>query len=105
MALASAPRPDQPYKINFGYDEIETAFAICLYNRDYVDDSLKSRDISQYISHLTFSDALHIILAVFQNQPLSLELYAMKRLLADDVELRELPEGLKLKVEKVDSIR
>ena len=89
MALASAPRPEQPYKINFGYDEIVSARAADLYDRNYVVDKLKRRDPDS--PHLAFPDALHVILALYQNKPLSMKFIAMKRVLADDLELKELP--------------
>ena len=104
VALASAPRPAQPHRIHFECDELESAWAKDLYDRHYVVENLKSGDPDscESISHLTYSDMLHVIVAIFQNQPLSMEFYAMKRVLADDLELKELPEGLKLKAEKVD---
>ena len=100
VALASAPRPDQPYRIHFDYDELESAKAKDLYDEHYVVLNLKSGDPDSSTSHLTYSDALHVIVAAFQNQPLSMEFYAMKKVLADDLELKDLPEGLKLKAEK-----
>ena len=104
MALASAPRPDQPRRIYFGNDEIESAMAADLYDRHRFVYNLKSPDpgFFENISHLTYSDMLHVIVAAFQSQPLRMEYYAMKRVLADDRELKELPEGLKLKAEKVE---
>ena len=103
LALASAPRPDGPRRIHFGCDELESATATEFYNRHYIVENLKSRDpvSEELIDHLTYSDILHVIVAAFQNQPLSMEYYAMKRVLAEDLELKELPEGLKLKAEKV----
>ena len=98
MALASAPRPDQPRRIYF--EKEYYAWAKEYYDKGYVVDNLKSRDPDS--PHLAYSDALHVILAVFQNQPLSMEFIAMKKVLADDLELKGLPQGLKLKAEEVN---
>ena len=51
---------------------------------------------------LTYSDALHIIVAVFQNQPLKMEFLAMKKVLELEMEVSpsELPRELQVKAEK-----
>ena len=51
---------------------------------------------------LTYSDALHIIVAVFQNQPLKMEFLAMKKVLELDLKVSptELPRELQVKAEK-----
>ena len=51
--------------------------------------------------NLTYSDALHIILAVFQSQPLSLKYLAMKKVLELNLEVKDLPQILQVKPEKV----
>ena len=102
VALASAPRPDQPHRIHFECDELESGWAKDLYDRKWIVHHLQYGDAESILSNLTYSDMLHVIVAIFQNQPLSMEFYAMKRVLADDLELKELPEGLKLKAEEVD---
>ena len=104
MALASAPRPDQPERIHFVADEDESYLAMNLYARHHVVSTIKYRHLDP-IPHLTYSDMLYVILAACQNQPLSMEFYAMKRVLADDLELKDLPQGLKLKAEKVGLAR
>ena len=53
---------------------------------------------------LTYSEMLHVILALYQNQPLSMEFSAMKRVLTDDLDLKKLPEGFKLKAKQVESL-
>ena len=95
VALASAPRPDQPYRIHFVFDDDESSLAMDLYDRHSVVDILEYRYLKP-ITHLTYSDMLYVFVAIFQNQPLSMEFYAMKRVLADDLVLKKLPEGLKL---------
>ena len=102
VVLASAPRPAQPYRILLDHDEDSSYFAKNFYDQHYVVDNLKSGDPDYSTSHLT-SDTLHVIVAAFQNQPLSMEFYAMKKVLADNLELKDLPEGLKLKAEEESS--
>ena len=68
----------------------------------YNDNFLQPESLEDF--GLTYSDALHIIVAVFQSQPLKMEFLAMKKVLADDLELKELPQGLKLKAEQVDGL-
>ena len=105
MALASAPRPDQPERIHFVGNEEESRLVRFLYDIYHCVDTFKDRDLIEIPHHYSYSDMLYIILAVCQNQPLSMVFYAMKRVLADDLQLKDLPEGLKLKAEKVGSIR
>ena len=102
VVLASAPRPAQPYRILFEHSEDSSYFAKNFYDQHYVLDNLKSGDPDYPTSHLT-SHTLHVIVAAFQNQPLSMEFYAMKKVLADNLELKDLPESLKLKAEEESS--
>ena len=99
VALASAPRPDQPRRIFFENDETESAKAVELYRDTRVISSLESSytyDL-KFISHLTYSDALHVILACFQNKPLSLKYFGMKKALELKLDLKDLPRELKVK--------
>ena len=52
------------------------------------------------LSNLTYSEALHIILAKYQSEPLSLKFAAMKKILVLDLEVKDLPEVLQVKAEK-----
>ena len=98
VALASAPRPDQPRRIFFEDDEFESWKATGLYS-DIIENLLQYDDpcFSFIISHLTFSDALHVILAGFQNKPLSLKYFGMKKALELKLDLKDLPRELKVK--------
>ena len=96
VAPASAPRPVLPRQIYFENSEMDSADARNVY--DSVIYHLRSR--SNYfpnISHLTNSDALHLILSVFQNQPPSLEFLAMRKVLELDLGVEEIPEELQVK--------
>ena len=98
MALASAPRPAKPRRIYFDCDELRSAAARDLYDGDWVIDRLQESDEST--SHLSYSDALHVIVAVCQNQPLSMEFFAMKKVLELGLEINELPQELQEKAEE-----
>ena len=102
MALASAPRPAQPRRIYFDADEMSSAAARDLYDGKWVISSLKGRDSCsiESTSHLTYSDALHVIVAVCQDQPLSMEFFAIKKVLELDLEINELPQELQKKAEE-----
>ena len=110
VALACSPRPSLPSSrepslpgwIYFEYSEDHSNWARWRYRSSTVIYNLKSRDpyFSFTISHLTYSDVLHVILAVFQNKPLSMEFFAMKKVLELDLEVKDLPQSLKVKAEK-----
>merc|ERR1719219_2366978 len=102
LALACAPRPTLSRLIFFENDETLSSRARDLYHRYSVIDNLRCRDdyFSGTIAHLTYSDALHVILAAFQNKPLSLKYYAMKKVLKFDMEIKDLPLQLKVKAEE-----
>ena len=105
MALACSPRPDPSRRIYFENDEMQSYMASYLYNPSSVLDNLKTRDpySSQYISHLTYSDVLHVILAVFPKEPptaQSLKFLAMKKVLESDLELKDLPQELQAKAKE-----
>ena len=97
MALASSPRPADSRKVFFDNDELMSREAKCLYDRGWVISNLDD----DYFSNFTYSEALHIILAGFQSEPLSLKYSAMKKVLVEKLEVKDLPEGLQVNAEKV----
>ena len=105
VALACSQRPPPDRAIYFEGDESKSRYeADYLFNSYYVIDNLKTRDphFTQYISHLTYSDVLHVILAVFQNKnnPLSLKFFAMKKVLELNQEVKDLPRELQVKAKE-----
>ena len=64
----------------------------------YMDNFLEPESLEDY--GLNYTDALHIIGAVFLNKPLKLEHLAMKKTLELKVSLDELPRELKEKAAK-----
>ena len=97
MAVASSPRPADSRKVFFGNDEDMSSEARNLYDRRWVILNLGIKCTSNF----TYSEALHIILAEFQSEPLSLKYSAMKKVLVEKLEVKDLPEGLQVKAEKV----
>ena len=85
-----------PRKLICGYDASKTLRASNRYDIRSVIDRLSISPIL----NLTYSDALHIIVAVFQSQPLSLKYLAMKKVLEYDLEVKDLPEVLQVKGDK-----
>ena len=53
-----------------------------------------------HIGITSYSDALHIILGLFQDQPLSLKFLGMKKVCELDLKVKELPEELQINAEK-----
>ena len=106
LALACAPRPTLSRFIFFENDETLSYRARDLYDSHWIIDHFECRDeyLSYRIAHLTYSDALHVILAAFQNKPLSLKYYAMKKVLKFDMEIKDLPLQLKVKAEEEDRL-
>ena len=103
LALACSPRPEHQAKIYFANNETKSARARSLYDSNtvmYNDNFLQPESLDDF--GLTYSDALHIIVAVFQNQPLKMEFLAMKKVLELDMEVSptELPRELQVKAEK-----
>ena len=97
MAVASSPRPADSRKVFFGNNEDMSSEARNLYDSSSVIDQLGDQDFSYF----TYTEALHIILAEFQSEPLSLKYSAMKKVLVEKLEVKDLPEGLQVKAEKV----
>ena len=97
MAVASSPRPDDSRKFFFDNDEDMSRVARDLYDSSWVIYKLKYEDFSNF----TYSEALHIILAEFQSEPLSLKFAAMKKVLVLELEAKDLPKVLQVKAEKV----
>ena len=96
MALASSPRPADSRKVFLRTKKLKPS-AKCLYDRGWVISNLDD----DYFSNFTYSEALHIILAGFQSEPLSLKYSAMKKVLVEKLEVKGLPEGLQVNAEKV----
>ena len=103
VALACSPDPYPSFRIYFEYDEIRSR-ARDLYDSRSVVYNLENPDpyFLESISHLTYSDALHVILAIFHNQskPLSLQFFTMKKVLELNLEVKELPQELQVKAKK-----
>ena len=97
MAVASSPRPADSRKVFFDNDGGISSEARNLYDRRWVIINLGIK----LLSNLPYSEALHIILAGFQSEPLSLKFAAMKKVLVLELEVKDLPEGLQVKAEKV----
>ena len=106
VALACSPAPS--HRIYFEYDEIKSFRARDLYDSFFVISNLKNRDpfFLESISHLSYSDALHVILAVFQNKnkPLSMQFFAMKKVLELNLEVKDLPQELQVKVKEASIV-
>ena len=101
--MASSPRPT--CKVYFEQDELKSDDARDRYDSRSVTFFIQYRDPYYFLenmSHFTYSDSLHIIVAVFQSQPLSLEFLAMKKVLELGLEVKDLPQRLQVKAEKVD---
>ena len=100
VALACAPKTPGS-KIYFENDECKSARARNLFDSNtvmYMDNFLEPESLEDY--GLNYTDALHIIGAVFLNKPLKLEHLAMKKTLELKVSLDELPRELKEKAAK-----
>ena len=103
VALASAPRPDSRNRIFF--ESPGSSFSAeleNLFNGDRIKSELK--DSSRYgfvCRDFTYTDALHIILALFQSRPLSLKLLGMKRVSELELAVEYLPQHLQVTTEKV----
>ena len=105
MAVASSPRPTENRKLYFESDEIKSSEARYRFDSSPVIFTFEDRDpySSKIMSDLslTFTDALQIIVAVFQSQPLSLKYLAMKKVLELNLDVKDLPQTLQVKAEKV----
>ena len=100
VALSTSQRSSD-VKIYFENDECRAARARNLFDSNtvmYMDNFLEPESLEDH--GLRFSDALHIIAAVFPAQPLKLEHLAMKKTLETKVPLDEIPRELQEKAEK-----
>ena len=102
MAVASSPRPSR--KLYFENDEIKSDEAKKRYDSGYVIFNFKHQFNPESISHLTYCDALHVIVAVFQSKPLTLKFLGMKKVLELDLEVQDLPQQLQVKAGEVDRL-
>ena len=97
VALSTSQRSSD-VKIYFENDECRAARARNLFDSNtvmYMDNFLEPESLEDH--GLRFSDALHIIAAVFPAQPLKLEHLAMKKTLETKVPLDEIPRELQEK--------
>ena len=118
LALASAPRPELPNRIFFDHnsglsgdverlfycERIKSSFrnVLRLSTNDFRHFGITSyTDVFHHCGIASYTDALHIILGLFQDQPLSLKFLGMKKVCELDLEVKELPEELQSKAEKV----
>ena len=106
MAVACSPRPSESRKVYFENDEIKSSEARDRFDSSSVIFLFKYPDYSslESLSHFTYSDMLHIIVTVFQNQPLSLKFLSLEKVFKLDLDLKELPLGLQEKAEKEDRL-
>jgi len=97
VALACSPRNMQE-RVYFQNDEIASDRARKLFDANTVmyNDSFLDKE-SLEDENLTYSDAAHVIVAVFQSSPLKLEHLAMKQVLEHQMPLEELPKALQTK--------
>ena len=103
MAVASSPRPSR--KLYFEHDENKSDEAKKRYDSGRVIFNFNDLQYDpESISHLTFCDALHVIVAVFQSKPLTLKFLAMKKVLELDLEVEDLPQQLQVKAGEVDRL-
>jgi len=97
VALACSPR-NKLERVYFSNDEIASDKARKLFDSNTVmyNDSFLDKE-SLEDENLTYSDAAHVIVAVFQSAPLKLEQLAMKQVLVHQMPLEELPKELQTK--------
>lgn len=101
VVALSASQRGSDVKIFFENDECQAARARNLFDSNtvmYMDNFLEPESLEDH--GLSFSDALHIIAAVFPAQPLTLEHLAMKKTLETRVPLNDIPRELIEKAEK-----
>ena len=105
MAVACSPRPSDSRKVYFDNEESISSMAQARYDSSWVIDGLEDLPITYFSHfmkfHFTYPDALHIIMAGFQSEPLSLKYLAMKKVLVLNLEVEDLPQVLQAKAEKV----
>jgi len=97
VALACSPRATHD-KVYFRCDEIASAKARTLYDSNTVmyNEEFLDKDFLEE-EGLRYSDAAHVIVAVFQSGPLKLEHLAMKTVLEHKIPLEDVPKELKVK--------
>eukprot|EP00092_Neocalanus_flemingeri_P002186 GFUD01002326.1.p1 GENE.GFUD01002326.1~~GFUD01002326.1.p1 ORF type:complete len:292 (-),score=86.97 GFUD01002326.1:45-920(-) len=97
VALACSPRNDQ-FKVYFESDESSSAKARTRFDTNTVmyDESLLDKEFLE-AEGLSFSDAAHAIVVVFQSGPQKLEYLAMKKVLEYQIPLEDVPKELQAK--------
>ena len=98
VALASAPRDESGYRIFFESPGSSHSRDLeQLYDGDRIKASLKD-DMDSF--DFPYTDALHIIMALFQSQPLSLKFLGMKRVFELELDVKHLPRQLQVTAKK-----
>lgn len=95
------PKRDPHDDTYFDNNELKSHKATSMFDFRYIEFCM--RDVPRWLKDhrdLTYSDALHIIAAAYQSQPLSLEQMAMKKVLEIQVPLTVLPRTLQEKAVK-----
>ena len=104
VALASSPRPTNSGRIYFANDQEKSYRAWRLYDRIWFE--VNAGDLWWWSMveklGLSYSDVLHMIVAVVQSQPLKMEFLAMKKVLELELEVKpsDIPRELQVKAEK-----
>ena len=104
MALASTPGHEgllDGYRIFFkSPGSSDSRDLEQLYDGDSIKASLKD-DMDSFVTFdFTYTDALHIIMALFQSQPLSLKFLGMKRVFELELDVKYLPRQLQVTAKK-----
>ena len=103
MAVAVGSSPRRPRKMLHTWMSMmkdHSDEARDRYDGDWIRGGLMY-DSPESISHLPYSDVLHIIVALFQSKPLTLKFLAMKKVLELDLEVGDLPKQLQVKAGEV----
>ena len=96
VALPSHPKPTKLGRIYFENNKDLSVNARNQFNSFHV--SCRLECFPDYLAY-SYTDALHIILALFQSQPLGLEALVLKKILQLDLKVKNLPPRLQAKAE------
>ena len=103
VALASAPRDESGYRIFFESPGSSHSRDLeQLYDGDRIKAYLKDEGWIALMDSFDFpyTDVLHIIMALFQSQPLSLKFLGMKRVFELELDVKHLPRQLQVTAKK-----
>ena len=87
-----------PDRIFFDSDESLSSHVMSLYDSEDIKSWMTWDPL--YLKSYSYSDLLHIILALFQNQPMSLKFLGMKKVFELDLDVKDLPLVLQVNAEK-----